>query len=151
MIAYALGERILRGNRTKSGTTPLGATPPSHTGVRALGQRTRERIPRIRDLAQWMCGRSVACHTQTLAALVEGIPGNTCCTHFEGCEVAAGRTNAACARGSNHVWGGLELVWVAVYPSTHLIMEIRQGRRAPNDFWQPASAPGKTETGSRRA
>ena len=42
-------------------------------------------------------------------------------------------------------------MWVAVYPSTHLIMEIRQGRRAPNDFWQPASAPGKTETGSRRA
>jgi len=36
MIAYALGERILRGNRNKSGTTPLGATSSRHTRFCAL-------------------------------------------------------------------------------------------------------------------
>src|SRR3989442_15379345 len=42
---------------------------------------------------------------------------DTFCTPFEGCEVAAGCTNAACARGSNHVWGGLEPVWITICPS----------------------------------
>src|SRR5436309_7231728 len=35
MMAYAPGQRILCGCQTKSGTTPLGATSPGHTGLRA--------------------------------------------------------------------------------------------------------------------
>src|SRR5713101_9205717 len=54
------------------------------------------------------------------AAVVTGIARNTFFTDSKECEVATSGANAAGARDSHHVCGGLESMWVAICPSAYL-------------------------------
>ena len=123
MMAYAPEVRVLCGCQTESGTTPLGATSPGHTGLRTWRQRARQRISGIQHLAQRKRRRGAACHTQTFAALVAGIPGNTFCNPYKECYPAAGSAKTAGARASNHVCRRLEPLRVTIPPPACLMMK----------------------------